>query len=193
MTIADAALAARDYFSPPDAITMLAIAGAESAFNPKARGDSLSSFTEAQRERYGPFTCADYCSIGLWQIFMPVHMEMLERLSGLSGACPIANWLTTPANNARAAKEILDGEGFSAWSVYNGGQYERFVTEAQAALFGLPTRPSDHVGIAVTAISLSGDRIHIDREDGTFDERKVAQATPINGWLRLDLDTRLFV
>jgi len=193
VTIADAALAARDYFAGPDAITMLAIAGAESAFNPKARGDSLSSFSEADRQRYAANSCADYCSIGLWQIFMPVHMEMLEQLSGLSGSCVIANWLTTPANNARAAKAILDSQGLSAWSTYNGGQYEQFINEASSAILTLPSRPGDHVGIAITAVSLSGDRVHFDREDGTYDERKISQATPINGWLRLDLDTRVFV
>jgi len=193
MSIADAALAARDVFGKDDAIIMLAIGGAESGYNPKARGDALSSFDAEDRARYASSACADYCSIGIWQIFMPVHMAMLEQLSGLSGSCVIANWLTNPSNNARAAKAILDSQGLSAWSTYNGGQYEAFINEATTAIFTLPSRPPDRVGIPVTAISLNGDTIHLDREDGTFDERKVSQATPINGWLRLDLDQRVDV
>ena len=188
MSIADAALAARDVFGKDEAIIMLAIGGAESGYNPKARGDALSSFDEQDRARYASAACADYCSIGIWQIFMPVHMEMLERLSGLSGPCVIANWLTNPKNNARAAREILASQGLSAWSTYNGSQYEAFINEATTAIFTLPSRPPDRVGVPIVAVGLSGDHIHFDREDGTWDERKISQATPVNGWLRLDLD-----
>jgi len=193
MGIAEIALAARDTFEPSEAIEMLAIAGAESAFKETAAGDRLSDFTIEQRHQWEQFACNDFLSFGPWQIFLGVHTQMVEVLSGLKGACPLANWLTNPYNNARAARAILRGQGLSAWTTYNTGQYRQFLNEAQAAIFGLPARVEGNVGIAITAVSFSGTRIHLDRADGSFEERKIETATAIEGWLRYDLDAPVVV
>jgi hypothetical protein len=46
--------------------------------------------------------------------------------------------LFTPETNVRAAKQILGSQGLGAWSVYKGGQYKKFLPEAQKAdtIFG---------------------------------------------------------
>lgn len=193
MPLAEIALAARDTFEPDEAITMLAIAGAESAFNERAQGDRLSDFKQADRHKYEQFACNDFLSFGPWQVFLGVHTQMVELLSGLKGPCPLANWLCNPYNGARAARAILRGQGLSAWTTYNTGQYQAFVNEASAAIFALPRRVEGNTGIAITAVSFNGTRIHLDRADGSFEERTVATATAIEGWLRYDLDQPVVV
>lgn len=188
MTIAQIAVAARDAFPGPDSITMLAIAGAESAYKPMARGDNLSDFPPELRLKYTPFACADFLSFGAWQIFLGVHSDLVSNLSNLSGACPLANWLMDPANNARAASRILASEGFGAWSTYGDGRYTAFIEQATQAINALPPGPGPQPAVAIVAVSLNGTTVHLDRIDGTFDERTIATATAIGEWLRFDLD-----
>ena len=41
--------------------------------------------------------------------------------------------LFDPETNVKAAKQILGSQGLGAWSVYKGGQYKKFLPEAQKA------------------------------------------------------------
>ncbi len=108
-------------------ITAVAVAGAESGYNPTARGDIA-----LQSAKWGP-------SLGLWQI-----------RSLTPGFLSVAPWrdpkrLTDPFFNARAAYIISDGgRDFSAWTTFTSQAYRRFVDRAQAAL------PS--VGLLVAAL-----------------------------------------
>ena len=102
--------------------TMAAIALAESsgrlqAFNPNAQTGDRS---------YGLFQVNMYGGLG------PARMKQF----GLKNEKDLFN----PETNVRAAKQILESQGLGAWSVYKGGQYKKFLPEAQkaAASLGLP-------------------------------------------------------
>jgi len=193
MTIADFAVAVRNEFAEPDRLVMLAIAGAESAFRPEARGDNLSEFNSADRARYGPWACADYLSFGGFQVFLPVWHSVVTEMSHLDGACPLANWLMNPANNTRVARRILDQQGLTAWSTYKNEAYQQFLNEAGAALAALPPAPAPEARSPIVAVSFAVDRVHFDRADGTFDERTITTAGSYGPWWRLDLDQPTYV
>lgn len=50
--------------------------------------------------------------------------------------------LFDPATNLKAAKQIRDSSGFSAWSTYGSGSYKKFLPDVQKAAAGLPSTPS---------------------------------------------------
>ena len=120
------------------AIIMTAIAGAESSFindgvrvyNEVARGDKVIDIGS----RYAAYACDGYLSFGLWQIFLGVHSPEVARKSGFTSPCPQSVWLFGPDNNAGMARDILNSQGYEAWSTYNGGQYKAFLPEATAAV-----------------------------------------------------------
>lgn len=90
-------------------IHAIAIAGAESAYNPNAKGD-----VELQTAKWGP-------SLGLFQIrsLTPayLHMEPIRD----------ANKLLDPYYNARAAYQISKkGTDFGPWSTWTNAAYERY-------------------------------------------------------------------
>jgi hypothetical protein len=102
--------------------TMTAIALAESrgrsqAFNPNAQTGDRS---------YGLFQVNMHGGLG------PARMKQF----GLKSEKDLFN----PETNVKAAKQILEGQGLGAWSVYKGGQYKQFLPEAQKATssLGLP-------------------------------------------------------
>ena len=92
----------------------VAVAKAESSFNPAAVGDvDLSQKGER--------------SVGLWQVnYRPTR----DKLGGIRDP----NLNLDPAHNARAAWEISSGgTRWSPWSVYTSGAYKRHLDEARTA------------------------------------------------------------
>ncbi len=117
---ADAAIKAG--FTGAALVTALAIAGAESSFNPKALGD-----VTLQSEKWGP-------SVGLWQI------RSLRNYNLYSGADALrdAVRLTDPYFNAKAAFAISKGgKDFSPWSTYTNGAFTKFTVAATGAINNL--------------------------------------------------------
>ena len=165
IVVAQLALEAFRGFADQDIITMVAIAGGESGFNPNIAGDSpailreLGLTAEANEILNGGRTCPPFsengfASWGLWQINLNVHTDMVARLSGLASTdpCALATWLKNPVNNARAARAVFDERatfappGFTAWTVYNRQRYLNFLPEAREAVAAaqtqVPTQPS---------------------------------------------------
>lgn len=125
MSIQSAARAAiKQWGNTETALIMLAIAGAESSYNPTIAGDRLGN----------PFNCNGYESFGLWQIHMPDHADLLVSLGAPSDPCAMADWLKDPDNNAKAAAAILRRQGYTAWSTYKNGTYGHFLDAARQAI-----------------------------------------------------------
>lgn len=100
-------------FSSSDAVTMAAIAMAESG------GDSNQKNFKPPDKSYG-----------LWQINMIGNLGP-ERLKefGLSSE----DQLFDPVTNAKAAFSVKKSQGFGAWTVYQTGEYKNFLQQAEAA------------------------------------------------------------
>lgn len=87
-----------------DAVTAVAIAGAESGWNPEAANPSSTAR-------------------GMWQTMMSYHGPKYDG----------ASW-TDPFANARVAHEVYQSQGWSAWTVYTSGAYRSHLDEARAAV-----------------------------------------------------------
>jgi hypothetical protein len=110
----------------PLPVVMVAIAGAESGWNPDALGDYGLG---------GP-TCPTYgsaTSFGLWQIHN-VHAAYIAAQAGSADPCVWIPWLFDPAHNAAVAASIYRSQGLAAWTTYTNGQYQAFLTAAQQAV-----------------------------------------------------------
>lgn len=109
--------------APEKIPTMTAISLAESGGNPKA---------------FNPNARTGDKSYGLWQVNMlgGLGPERMKQF-GLSKE----EELFDPSVNARAAKKILESQGLKAWSVYKGGQYKQYLSEAQKAAASLGQQP----------------------------------------------------
>jgi len=137
-----AAVAASRYWTGHDLVTMVAIAGAESNWNPNAAGDSL-----ADQPGCLAYNCGGWVSYGLWQINMCAHPTLLRQLTGDTDPCAWAHWLQDPNHNAEAAWRIWNSEGFGAWSSWwrdvharsgpGQGRYLRYVGAAAQAVRAL--------------------------------------------------------
>jgi hypothetical protein len=105
--------------------TAVAIAGAESGFNPLATGD-----VDLQDQKWGP-------SAGLWQIrSLKPHYLSLDPYRDI-------NHLYDPLFNAKAAWKISSGgSNFKPWSVYVNGRYQDFVSIASEAVKSIAQEPS---------------------------------------------------
>jgi hypothetical protein len=133
-------------FPPELALTMTAVAGAESGYDDAAIGD-----VALQDATWGP-------SYGLWQI------RTLKRDTGRGGPRDITALTGDPAAQARAAWQISrHGADLSPWTVYTSGRYRDFLAQAQAAagggitLAGLPGLPAPGDVLAgVRAVALEG-------------------------------------
>lgn len=102
-------------FSATQATLMVAIAGAESAWDDTARGDlSLQDGT------WGP-------SFGIYQI------RTLKSATG-TGSDRDITWLAqSDANQAKAAYDISSGgRDLTPWSTFNTGAYRKFLAQAQS-------------------------------------------------------------
>lgn len=105
-------------FSPAGATTMTAIAGPESGYDDKNRGD-----VNIQNAVWGP-------SVGLFQ-------ERTLKAETGKGTVRDINWLlASDANQAKAAwVTSSSGKDFHPWSTYNDGKYLKYLPRAgQAAL-----------------------------------------------------------
>lgn len=98
-------------FQGNDLATAVAIALAESGGNPQAYNPETAANAPQNKGSYG-----------LWQIYLNAHPEF----AGFN--------LYDAQTNANAAYEIYSQSGFGAWSTFNGGQYQAFLGDAQAAL-----------------------------------------------------------
>ena len=95
--------------------TAVAIAAAESSWNPSAVGDT--GITDAT---WGP-------SIGLWQI------RSIKAQSGTGGPRD-ATRLADPAFNARSMVQVSGGgANWTAWSAYNNGLHRQYLSQAETA------------------------------------------------------------
>lgn len=115
----EAALAAG--WKGENAVTAVAIAGAESGYNPEAENPGSSAK-------------------GLWQTMMSYHEP---KYNGDSWADPMAN--------ARVAHQIwADAGGWSPWTVYTSGAYKSHLAEARRAVSqaaGTKTTPADRKSV----------------------------------------------
>ena len=128
------ALARQAGFTGNDAITMGAIAMAESGGKVRALNSKPPDL-----------------SYGLWQINMIGGLGPERRRQlGLSGN----EQLYDPATNARAARAIYQQQGFGAWSVYRSGAYRRYLDAARAGanttLGGVPSGTRGSFSIKAT-------------------------------------------
>ena len=134
MSLADCAAQAVLQWPRDDAITMVAIAGAESGWRNDARGDHYSIFPPDQQATYRQYSCDGYTSWGLWQVNMRWHYPRLQEVTFSTDPCVWAAQLSNPGFNAVMAAEIRSGQGLSAWSTYNNGAYRSFIDQATAAV-----------------------------------------------------------
>jgi len=134
MSIEECARVAVAWFPESSQVTMVAIAGGESNYNPAAAGDPLRIFTPSLQNFYAPWACNDMLSFGYWQVFLGVHHAMIQTMSGASTPCEMAAWLSNPDNNGRAAAAVLVNQGFDAWTVYQNGNYHGFMEQARQAV-----------------------------------------------------------
>ncbi len=124
-------------------VVMVAIAGAESGWDPTANGDCGLG---------GPScgSCAgsggQATSWGLWQIHN-VHSAYLTQASGSSSPCGWQRWLFNPLNNAKAAWALYGGnlstflQNWTTWGCpYTGcpppgyGPYHNYLRSALSAV-----------------------------------------------------------
>jgi len=193
MTIADAATPAIQLFEGDDAITMVAIAGAESAFLADAAGDDLSIFPPSLQSVYREWSDEGKCSFGLWQIFLPVHHAAVARMSGQELPAEMAKWLKDPLNNARVARYVLSNQGFRAWSTYNSGDYRRFINDAGAAVERAREAIKDGVARAIVAMSIASPHVHLDFDDGSYLETMLSNVEIFGPWLRFNVERNIVI
>jgi len=187
MTIHEVADAALEHWERDVAITMVAIAGAESAYRVDAKGDRLEIFNQAQRTAYAPFAADGYLSFGPWQIFLGVHTPTVRAWSGLSAPQELASWLCDYDHNALMAADILMGQGFKAWSTYNNDAYRQFLEDAESAIDAIIASRSQPTNKRVVAVSLNLPRIHLDLADGTYVDFQLENVRWFDPWIRFDV------
>ena len=154
MALSDAVLAAQAVFGAtpiqtPDGehslvAVMVAIAGAESGWDPRCAGDAGLKGPSCDGMALGR-SVAGATSWGLWQIHN-VHADFLRASTGSDDPCAWAEWLYDPVNNAKAALHVLGpdpGRGLQNWSTWGGrwapapaghGRYRQHLAEAAAAV-----------------------------------------------------------
>jgi len=187
MDIVEIADIALDAFPSAYQSRMIAIAGAESGFDPLASGDRLDSFAPGTQPAYEPYAVNGYLSFGLWQIFLGVHHPRIQGLSGYTDGPDLVRWLQDPRNNAKAAATILADQGLGAWSTYNNAAWRDFEIEASAALSTAIEKANRQQRGSFVAVSFNGSTVHLDRADGTYEERRLTDAALYGDWIRFNL------
>lgn len=100
---------------------MLAIAGAESSYNARRYGDPLANQSGSNKTACQSINCSNYCSFGLWQIFLAWHWDKIVASGGPDARyypCEAVEWLYDVYNSTIIAGKILDSSGLTAWTVY---------------------------------------------------------------------------
>lgn len=127
-------------FSQSDAVTMAAVAMAESS--------GISTRFRSDTDVHG-----------LWQIRFPVHVDKLKSL-GIT----TRDQLYDPVANAAAAKAVYDSQGISAWSAYKNGNYQSYLSAAQKASSASPIKvykPTNNIslgsGYGGAGVKIAGD------------------------------------
>jgi len=137
---ADAAIKAG--FKGQALVTAIAIAGAESSFNPAALGDLT-----LQGEKWGP-------SVGLWQIRSLKHWYNYTGADKLREAAKLSD----PYFNARAAYAISKGgTDFCPWSTFTNNAFTPYMVAAAASVRDIVNTVKDNPiksGLIVALIAL---------------------------------------
>jgi hypothetical protein len=108
-------------------VVMLAIAGAESAWDNNSAGDW----------GYGGSTCDGSTSWGLWQIHN-VHSDYLINVTASDNPCDWQQWLSIPENNAISALALYQGPiGLNNWTTYKNNSYLNYLEQSQEAINAL--------------------------------------------------------
>ncbi len=135
MSAADAAAVAVTLWSPTDAVTAVAISGAESSWTLTAAGDRPNEFDPVVYAELLPWTCPPYTSnaptsIGPWQVNLS-NRGVLPYTNN----CANMQWLMASwSNSAQAAHALWQRDGFQPWATYTDGRYRNFLAQAQAAV-----------------------------------------------------------
>lgn len=187
MQIVEVAQVALEHFPSAYQSRMIAIAGAESGFDPLASGDRLDSFSAETQPAYAPYAVNGYLSFGLWQIFLGVHTPRIQAMSGYVDGPDLVRWLQEPRNNAKAAASILADQGLGAWSTFNNASWQRYEIEASAALSTAIEENNALQRRPFVAVSFNGLTVHLDRADGSFEGRRLTGAAVLGDWIRFEL------
>jgi hypothetical protein len=123
-----ASVASRAGFTGTDLVIAVAVAGAESSYNPLARNSIGAS--------------------GLWQILQSAHPDLFSRY----------NWHVPAQNAAMAYSVWqAAGRSWRPWTTWTGGDYVRFLPAARAAVASLAhATPISSGTAAIAATSSSG-------------------------------------
>lgn len=110
-------------FRGKDLVTVVAIAGAESGYNPNA-----TNVSDGRPTKWGP-------SVGMWQVRtlqQPNEWGGIDRQRDIN----LQRGPNNVQNNANFAKSLYDRSGFREWSVFaNGsGPYKNFLGIAESAI-----------------------------------------------------------
>lgn len=135
---------------PEVATILVAIAGAESGWNPNAYGDSTYNMKPEYNEQNKQWSCqvlvgsvyVGFYSWGLWQINIPAHHSYMQSIGAGTTPCQQAAWLRNPYNNAlmavHAYHEALQSSyhnGFMPWkNTWTSGAYKKYWDQAKAAV-----------------------------------------------------------
>lgn len=103
-----AARAALQYWSRGDAVTAVAIAGAESKFDPRAVNRRAVKGSHAK---------------GMWQTMLPMHADLFRG----------RDWRDVYVN-ASVSHELWKASGWQPWTTYTNGAYRAFLPTARAAV-----------------------------------------------------------
>ena len=114
-------------FPADQLVTAVAVAGAESGWNPSATHVNSNGST-------------DY---GLWQI-NSVHADLLAS----------GNW-QLPADNARMALAVWKSSGWSAWVTFNSGAWQGYVGAARTAVAKAQGQLGPFLPVTVTTVPVA--------------------------------------
>ena len=134
MTLADCAAQAVLQWPRDTAITMVAIAGGESGWVNGCPSTVDVVGGSGDRAEWRQYACDGVYSWGLYQIHMPSHHDRLYDVTLSTDPCVWRDHLIDPGFNTVMAAEILSGQGYTAWSVYNNGAYRTYIDQATLAV-----------------------------------------------------------
>lgn len=136
-------------FRGKDLVTAVAIAGAESGYNPNA-----TNVSDGRPTKWGP-------SVGMWQVRtlqQPNEWGGIDRQRDIN----LQRGPQNVQNNANFARSLFNRSGFREWSVYDNGNgpYKNFLGIAQSAVNAM---------CAGNALNLAPDEIQFASVFSSFD------------------------